>query len=683
MADTGRTRASVSGDAVDFTSLTPFGDATGTGIAAEYMATRTGQPGTTGWVTHSIIPSVPPASFSAIADAQDTLYQGEFSDDLSKGVLHSYNPVTSDPAVAGVSNIYLRQDLLAPGNGSYTLLSGCPACSSPLTDPLGFYLPTVADATPDFGHVVFEAPRQLTPDAPPQPANCIANDRGCRPSLYEWDHGTLRFVGILPDGSAAPISIAGLGARAFYALNTISDDGSKVFFTSVSTPSSTSGDLYMRVNHTSTVQLNASERTDCADHDPCTGAPEPDPGGSQPATYLIASPDGSKVFFTSSEQLTDSPGGDLYVYDTTLPVSDPNHLQHVFVDQQPADGNTPTDGVFGISSDGSYLYFLDPSAILPGQPLLPGAAEVGLYLWHNGEISFVGSIDDRAAGADTLPADVRTKLAARVAPDGRTLLFTAFSGAGLRGDNHGTCDTSSGTCAELYVYKAGSGTPRCISCNPTGAPATSSATFRVRTSTGATQTASHLNHPMTTDGNHVFFETGERLLPQQDTNGNKSDVYEWTAAGVDGCTSASSGYSAIADGCLALITTGTSTDDSHFLDASPSGHDVFFTTNQQLVGWDTDTAYDLYDARIGGGFPNPPAARPECSGQACHGTIAPPPTIGLPATSTFFHNSVAPKAPKKKVVKKCARGKVHKRVHGKVKCVKKPKAKRAVHKHRR
>jgi hypothetical protein len=48
---------------------------------------------------------------------------------------------------------------------------------------------------------------------------------------------------------------------------------------------------------------------------------------------------------------------------------------------------------------------------------------------------------------------------------------------------------------------------------------------------------------------------------------------------------------------------------------SASGSDIFFVTSTALVGQDTDTLHDLYDARIGGGFPAPPPL--PCSGEGC------------------------------------------------------------------
>ena len=682
MPSAGRTRAAVSGDAVNFASLTPFSDAAGSGVATEYLSARTAQAGTSGWSTHAILPQLAPLSLGGAFRGKDALYQGEFSDDLSKGVLHSFTPLTNDSDVAAVSNLYVRTNVLDPGSGSYTLLSACPACAgTPLTDQFGFYQLAVASATPDLGHIIFEATRQLTPDAPPDNFFCLFVGLGCTPNLYEWDHGTLRFAGVLPNGNPAPMSTAGAGAlRRVYTVNTISSDGSKVFFTVPTDPSGSEGDLYVRVDHNTTAQINASERTDCADHDPCAGAPEPDPAGPLPANFMTASADGSKVFFTSSEELTDDPGGNLYVYDTTLPPGDPHNLSRVFVDDQPVDPGALTAGVLGASSDGHYMYFMVGSALLAGQPALPAAAPVGIYLWHDGTIAFVGSINSESAGDNVINSQWVVNVGSRVTADGRSVLFSSKSGAGLTGYDHsdacpGAVTTQGAPCNELYLYRADTASLSCVSCNPTDAPATAAATFGVRTASGGAASSSHLNHPVTEDGSHVFFETGERL-ESQDVNGKHTDVYEWTALGAAGCEASSASFAAHANGCLDLITTGTSADDSHFLDASPSGDDLFVTTNQRMVGWDSDNNYDLYDVRVGGGFPDPAPTTQECSGETCQGAITVPPgSGGAPASSTFFHggNKVVHKP--QKSVKRCAKGKVRKRVHGKARCVKRHKAK--------
>jgi hypothetical protein len=46
------------------------------------------------------------------------------------------------------------------------------------------------------------------------------------------------------------------------------------------------------------------------------------------------------------------------------------------------------------------------------------------------------------------------------------------------------------------------------------------------------------------------------------------------------------------------ISSGHSAEQSAFMDASESGGDVFFLTNDQLVPAETDTQVDYYDARV-------------------------------------------------------------------------------------
>ena len=58
-------------------------------------------------------------------------------------------------------------------------------------------------------------------------------------------------------------------------------------------------------------------------------------------------------------------------------------------------------------------------------------------------------------------------------------------------------------------------------------------------------------------------------------------------------------------GCHFLLSDGKSEDESYLVDASANGRDVFFSTRQSLVGWDANDNYDVYDAREGGGFPEP------------------------------------------------------------------------------
>jgi hypothetical protein len=90
------------------------------------------------------------------------------------------------------------------------------------------------------------------------------------------------------------------------------------------------------------------------------------------------------------------------------------------------------------------------------------------------------------------------------------------------------------------------------------------------------------------DSGRLFFDSPDELVPQA-SNGEE-DVYQYEPEGVGGCI-----YSS---GCIGLISSGTSSQESAFLDASENGNDAFFMTTAQLTPADTDHAYDIYDAHV-------------------------------------------------------------------------------------
>jgi hypothetical protein len=87
---------------------------------------------------------------------------------------------------------------------------------------------------------------------------------------------------------------------------------------------------------------------------------------------------------------------------------------------------------------------------------------------------------------------------------------------------------------------------------------------------------------------------------------------------------------------LGLISSGTSKDDSEFVDAGADGNNVFFATRQQLVRADNDGSADLYDARVQGGILSQNIASPApCEGDDCQGPAKAVPSLSLPASLTF------------------------------------------------
>jgi hypothetical protein len=298
------------------------------------------------------------------------------------------------------------------------------------------------------------------------------------------------------------------------------------------------------------------------------------------------------------------------------------------------------------------------------------------------------------------------KLTAQVAPSGGWMAFT--SQRALTGyDNR---DVSSGRPdEEVYLYHAGPGTLVCASCNPTGArpagvefvnisPPTgivgassswSSSTWVAASVPGWSgyRVGSALNPPrLLSDTGRLFFDSSDALVPQ-DVNGTE-DVYEYEPQGYENaegkhqCMTETVTFSARSGGCVGLISSGASTEESALLDASESGGDVFFLTASKLAPQDYDTNLDVYDAHectASSPCVAPGAAvAPPCGTEAsCKASPTPQPGIfGAPSSATFsgVGNVAPPPTPPKDTKKtvKCKKGFVKNK---KGKCVKRPKKK--------
>jgi hypothetical protein len=571
----------------------------------DYFAVR----GEGGWSTQSLIP---PQAFSYGASIVTPAFVA-YSPDLSKAVLG--DATDSPPLVAGeqetggvakASNLFLRDNAM----GTYSLVNFPAPSLAPAP-----YQPTFDGASGDFSTVIFNARAALTPEAPGGSGGSVDN-------LYEWTGGgVLSLVSQIPPtgqascGPAGPACIpAPNGGRfggqnavnAFFAqrgsfVRVISSDGSRVFFTA-----NNNADLYVRENGESTVQVDASQG--------------PGPGGG--GLWASAAGDGSRVFFYDDASAGLTPdthpgsGTNLYSYDTRT---------RILTDLTPA----PEAGVQGVvneaSQDGAYLYFVANGVLtnVPnslGQTASPGDCQVGLqthqscnlYLSHDGAISFIHTVSGIAAEeAYTRASTLRDHTASRVTPDGQHFAFFAEGSVGGAG---------SAVFGELFEYSAGSGQVNHLcACAASEFHGYSEASFGLEQELSTFQYTRGLSD----DGARVFFESYQALLPR-DTNA-QPDVYEYEQGGVGGCQ--------LASGCLYLVSSGTSSQGSWFLDASADGSNVFFTTGQQLVTADTDSAFDLYDARVEGGFPSPPKP-PECLGDGCL-NVPPSPIDATPASLTF------------------------------------------------
>jgi hypothetical protein len=313
-------------------------------------------------------------------------------------------------------------------------------------------------------------------------------------------------------------------------------------------------------------------------------------------------------------------------------------------------------GVVGASEDASRISFVSKAQLIPGanaEGKAPIAGKPNLYLFDSTKSGsdryrFIGNLSNADVPNPVLSAPSPVSALAvfqssRVSPDGSQIVF--MSTASLTG--YDNTDRSSGEAdAEIFAYDAtaagGQGRLRCVSCDPSGQrPAGANLELRgSRSGPSGLWAAAVLPFPesalyssrvISEDGKRIFFES-YGALALNDTNG-KVDVYQWEATGTGSCGAQAPAYSPLSDGCLTLISSGESPSDSQFLDASPDGRDVFFTTASSLLPQDPGLI-DIYNARAGGGYPPPPGQPAVCEGEACQNPPSPP-TDPTPASFTF------------------------------------------------
>jgi hypothetical protein len=304
--------------------------------------------------------------------------------------------------------------------------------------------------------------------------------------------------------------------------------------------------------------------------------------------------------------------------------------------------STIADGYFsdviGMSHDGRYVYFVSDDQLVSGQPAIDTR---GVYLWHDGVLSFIGQFatpdadhDPARNGTRNVAAPGSGQRAARVAADG-SLLFISSADQGFRGRG-GFTGHDHASFRELYLYRPATGRLACVSCATDNHPSTAPAGIDVSVGVASATSTGDSANPLTDDGRRVFFSTADALLPE-DGNGT-SDVYEFDAA----------------DGTLHLISSGRDGAPSYLLYASSNGDDVFFVTRERLVGWDSDNSYDAYDARIGGGFPEPSQPLPLCSADGClpRQSSAPDPSATATDHATASGDAVSDRSATKRKAKK-------------------------------
>ncbi len=639
-------KAAADGEALSLTIREPRPGAPTGGEA--YVARR----GAGGWIAEDIMPL---ESYDGVGCAE---YQNvyAYSEQVTKDVIQagggsrasasenskedpeSCNPegrqvVSGEPV--GYENLLVREN----ATGTYQLVNVTP----PGVTPADTHFQA---ASADLSHVIFTETSPLAEGA-----------RYGVENLYEWDEGALRLVSVLPDGTAVPGSLAAkAGASgASERESMVSSDGSHVLFTY-------GGALYDRIDGQRTVQIDEKQG----------GSSGPSGGGS----FKGATSDGSKVFFLDESKLT--PGSsaaagepDLYecalgegaskceLTDLTVAAAG-EHADVLSV--------TPLGG-----HDSSDVYFVAEGVLASntreitngeGNTVVEGAeaGKQNLYLWNGDKTTFI------ATGVEVEYSLFGIQ---QTSPDGKWLAFESTDSlTGYDNVEPNGVDRAS----ELFLYSAATGQLACASCNPTGEPAIEYGGVAKRGEAYGEGHGIFPNRHLLTDAGQVFFETTEALVPS-DTNG------------VGGCpTGYGTGPSCMdvyeyEDGGAYLISSGTSSFETNLEDVSESGDDVFFRSDQQLVPQDNQEGQIVtYDARVDGGFAEPPSPPPCTTADACRTRVSPQPLIyGAPASQTFSGvGNLAPPPPTvvKKVTKKTVKCKQGLVKNKKGKCVKRPKKKK-------
>jgi len=555
----------------------------GNGLQDGYRARRgAGEHPPAGWSNELFGPSYP--------QAVPSFLRGPAQEGVASDQLYSFWLLQPEEAFEGTlpEGVYLgTPDVVAgsqcnptPSQGRFELV-GCGALGS---DPkaIGDFLSAGG------AHVIFSSKAQLEEAAAPAGTNAVY-DRPAGSSSAE-------VLSLAPDGSPF-----GAGESAAYVAST--EDGSATLF-------KVAGTLYLH-REGATVEV-----------------------AKAPNAFAGISEDGERLFYAAGDGAKPN---DLFAFD---------------VDTETAT-EIAEDSIFlNVSPEGSHAFFSSEEALTGAEENEAGevaeAGERNLYAWEAeaSATSFIARLDPRDfksfAGEIVMnlglwteainPSGGRGQSPARATPGGEVFVFQSHAQLSAY-ENEGA--------GEIYRYQPAAAPGErllCVSCDPSGAPPGGDALLQAIRGTGVDESTMITN--VTDDGQEIFFQSADRLLPE-DANA-AFDVYEWRAKSAGECKRDG--------GCLALISSGQGDVPSYLYAMSAEGHDVFFSTREKLIGADVAGSPSIYDARVGGGIPDPPPPAP-CQGDACQGQGSSPPALHAPASTGAGEGNVEGRPAR------CAKGK--------------------------
>jgi hypothetical protein len=438
--------------------------------------------------------------------------------------------------------------------------------------------------------------------------------------------------------------------------NEVSESGERVFFSPIAADvfrGNCGGvqpavqELYARIARAETVDISEPDPVDsrCESDAECLI----NAGKPADASLEAVSTNGSKVFFTSTQQLlpgatedpnieeedsamigcseTEEEGGcNLYEYNFERAPTERLNL----VSAGDSHG-ARVQGVIASSEDGSRVYFVAKGDLTGGQENGLGRAAVegedNLYVYEPnpekpGEsiVTFIATLSPEDSGI--LWEEKEASRQAQITPNGDFLVFAS----------HGRLtDSDTSTGIQLFEYDALNKVLGRVSVGEV----VEGVGYKENGNISSTQENPDLNpgHAISSDGSTIVFESKAALSPRAGIASalGCSSVYEFHWGGQESISQGSVGL--LSDG-KDVVRGNQGLCGARAGAIDDEGKDVTFQTADPLTWEDSDTLPDIYDARIDGGVlaPTAPAV---CEGDGCKAPVASAPTFGAPGSATL------------------------------------------------
>ncbi|HEV3047047.1 MAG TPA: hypothetical protein VGY13_06755 [Solirubrobacteraceae bacterium] len=381
-----------------------------------------------------------------------------------------------------------------------------------------------------------------------------------------------------------------------------------------------------------------------------------------------ASSDGSRVFFTDTQQLTNgasesegNPAGEgcngnseaggcnLYMSICAEPCGspqeapDPGARELVDVSEGAKElGGPRVQGVMAVSADGSHVYFVAKGVLTGGEENqeheVAENESDNLYVYEDKRVHFI----TRLAASDNQERQwqFQNNMISNVTADGEFFLFTddrALTADDTRPEGE--------VAAQVFEYDAGTGSLKRVSVgengfDDNGNDGTGNAYILPARRGGSNDgIVSGTRSPsLSENGELVFFESPVALVPGALADVSigegrlAENIYEYERGQVylisDGADTTPS----------PVVAESESRAPTELVGVGVSSADVVFSTFDQLVPEDTDTLRDYYDAHVCSEAEPCIAPKPApatCSGEGCQGAPGASPAFALPGSTSL------------------------------------------------